>query len=150
MKEKNEILLIRFNMILLMLVFTLIVLSCKREFPEKEIINHFNKYDLLSRKLSKEGKIDSALFYANELVNIASIKNDSSLLSRAYYKKGLYHRKKRRVDSAYFYYKKSNEINQKLKDSLKIVKRFFNIASLESENELYLKSDSTAIEGLKY
>ncbi|KAB1158660.1 hypothetical protein F7018_08565 [Tenacibaculum aiptasiae] len=149
MKKKSVDLLSRFSVVLFLSVFALIISNCKKEYVKNKE-NNFSKYDLLSRKLSKEGKIDSALFYANKLVNIAFYENDSSLFSKAYFKKGLYYRKKKIIDSAYFYYQKSNEINIKLKDSIKVVRRYFNIASIESENEFYLKSDSTAIEGLRY
>ncbi|CAM1355406.1 hypothetical protein [Tenacibaculum ascidiaceicola] len=88
--------------------------------------------------------------YAKELNSLLENSKDLKSRSFAYYHMGLGYRFFKQNDSAYYYYLKSNEINIKLNDSLKIINRFYNIAFIESEEEMYLKSDSTAIQGLKY
>ncbi len=158
-----------------LLIVIIVILGCKPK--KKEIINRKKKlsYELrLENSLRNyeralnEDRIDEqisslktvsycyiklkkykrAINYANRIIPL--IDKDFESYSFAYYHIGLGYRFLKQNDSAYLYYRKSNEFNLKLKDSLKIVKRFFNLASIESEYELYFKSDSSAIEGLKY
>nr|BFF41298.1 hypothetical protein BACY1_31030 [Tenacibaculum mesophilum] len=63
---------------------------------------------------------------------------------------GLYYYRMNIEDSAYVYYKKSLGVYKKLKDSVKIGRRFLNIAIVESNYGDYLKSNTTAVDALKY
>jgi len=145
------------NFIRLLLI--LIIYSCidhnfsnikKEELQEKFYVDNYKRIDLLTKKYSKKGLLDSAIFYTNELLEIALKEKDSVLISNAYFKKGLYFKKKTQLDSAYFWYKKSVETSLAIKDSLNIAKRFSVLAKIESKNELYFESDSSAIQGLRY
>ncbi|WP_272149533.1 tetratricopeptide repeat-containing sensor histidine kinase [Tenacibaculum aiptasiae] len=117
---------------------------------EGKIRNQIKSLKTISYCCIKLGEYKKTIGYAHKIIPLIDKEKELKSYSFAYFHIGLGHRFLKQNDSAYFYYKKSNEINLRLKDTSKIIRRLFNIASIESENELYLKSDSTAIEGLRY
>lgn len=121
--------------------------KAKRESRKEDQISSGKRIVYCSFKLKDYNKVIS---YGKEIINLLKGSGDLKSYSYVYYHVGLGYRYLKQNDSTYYYYTKSNEINLKLGDSVKIMKRFYNIASIESEEELYLKSDSTAIQGLKY
>ncbi|CAM1354727.1 ATP-binding protein [Tenacibaculum halocynthiae] len=147
MKVKNKKLYVKY-----FLVLGIFFSSCYTFKKNKEKIYHkeYRKFDLLTKQLSKKKLYDSALFYSDKLLKIAFLYKDSILLSNAYYKKGLYNKKKQSNDSAYFWYMKSKKVSMAIKDSFNISRRLLALAKIECENEFYLKSDSSAIECLRY
>ncbi|MDO6675062.1 hypothetical protein Q4517_05820 [Tenacibaculum sp. 1_MG-2023] len=121
--------------------------QAKRESRKEDQISSGKRIVYCSFELKQYNRVIS---YGKEIINLLKGSGDLKSYSYVYYHIGLGYRYLKQNDSTYYYYTKSNEINIKLQDSLKIMERFYNIASLESEEELYLKSDSTAIQGLKY
>ncbi|CAM1358459.1 conserved hypothetical protein [Tenacibaculum sediminilitoris] len=121
--------------------------QAKRESRKEDQISLGKRIVYCSFELKQYNRVIS---YGKEIINLLKGSGDLKSYSYVYYHIGLGYRYLKQNDSTYYYYTKSNEINVKLQDSLKIMERFYNIASLESEEELYLKSDSTAIQGLKY
>ncbi|WP_431165187.1 hypothetical protein [Tenacibaculum halocynthiae] len=117
---------------------------------KKEYIIEYKRIDSMTKVLSKKGMLDSALFYSNRLLKLAILHKDSILISNAYFKKGLYNKKKGLLDSAYVWYRKSKDISLEINDSINIVKRLTSIAKLESDFEFYYKSDSTTYLAINY
>ncbi|WP_417785204.1 hypothetical protein [Tenacibaculum sp.] len=146
MKTRNK------NLILNLFIITALLYSCKgeEEIDGKIYYKEYRKVHLLTKELSDRGENDSALFYTRNLLKIAVLNKDTLLLSNVYYKKGLYNKRQRKSDSAYYWFLKSTEILKSINDSLNISKRLLSLAKIEHENELFLKSDSTSIRALKY
>ncbi|CAL2078895.1 ATP-binding protein [Tenacibaculum sp. 190524A05c] len=78
-----------------------------------------------------------------------SITKEDKDLARYYYKLGYVYKKQAQIDSAYKYILLSKNLNVKLKDTLKTVKRLYSLGNIEYAKELYFKSDSTFVEALK-
>ncbi|MCG7503020.1 hypothetical protein MHM83_14205 [Tenacibaculum sp. Mcav3-52] len=98
----------------------------------------------------KEKKYKEAIRASRKLLYTAQKYNNEENIGEAYYKMGLYYYRMNIEDSAYVYYKKSLGVYKKLKDSVKIGRRFLNIAIVESNYGDYLKSNTTAVDALKY
>lgn len=81
---------------------------------------------------------------------IIKVRKNKKALANDYYRLGFYFKKKNQIDSTYYYYLKSYKGYKNIKDTLKIAKQLFHITKLESDQELYNKSDSSAILVLKY
>jgi len=97
----------------------------------------------------KEKKIKLAIKCSKRIINLAkeNINIDSK---KEYHRLGYYYSLEKKSDSAYFYYKKSKEAYAKVGDSLKVGEILKEISIIESDYQLYYKSDSTAIEALRY
>ena len=128
-------------------LFFLLILNSKALSQEKK--------DALFFK-SITDKIDT-LYNLNknkEIIDLCKkiIKNrvDQKELAYDYYRLGFYFKRNNQIDSAYYYYLKSNKTYLTLKDSLNIAKQLFRISIMESNQEFYYKSDSSAISVLKY
>ncbi|CAM1360331.1 ATP-binding protein [Tenacibaculum xiamenense] len=74
---------------------------------------------------------------------------DRLMLEYRYYSLGYYFGKLNRLDSSYKYISKSKDLSLELKDTLKIAKRMFSLARIETKKEFFSKSDSTAIQALR-
>ncbi|MFL0129165.1 ATP-binding protein, partial [Tenacibaculum maritimum] len=92
-------------------------------------------------------KYDEAAALSKAIIPLLKNKRD---LGHYLYVIGYYFKKNNQIDSAYKYYQKSKNIYLSLQDSAKIAERLLNLAKIESDNELYFKSDSTAVLALKY
>lgn len=112
-------------------------------------IKHLKTISYCYSELKKQ-KPDSVIFYAKKVLLLAIKRDDLKSKAFAYSHLGLGFKKLNQIDSAYLNYNKSKEIYLELDDSLKVAKKTLNLAKIESENELYYESDSTALEALKY
>ncbi|MDE1208005.1 tetratricopeptide repeat-containing sensor histidine kinase [Tenacibaculum larymnensis] len=79
---------------------------------------------------------------------ISSLKDRE--LAKKYYKLGYYYKKVNEIDSAYKYINLSKKEYETIGDSIKISEKLFSLAKIETEIELFFKSDSTSIKALKY
>ncbi|WP_176829843.1 sensor histidine kinase [Tenacibaculum sp. MAR_2009_124] len=75
---------------------------------------------------------------------------DRVMLEHRYYSLGYYFNKINQPDSAYKYISKSKDLSLELQDTLKIAKRMFSLARIETRKEFFTKSDSTVIEALRF
>ncbi|MGG8494987.1 sensor histidine kinase [Tenacibaculum sp. TC6] len=74
---------------------------------------------------------------------------DKRKLAKEYYLIGYKYNDISQLDSAYKYISRSKDLSLQLKDTLKVVKRMYSLGKLESENELYYRSDSTIVQALR-
>ncbi|WP_440067101.1 ATP-binding protein [Tenacibaculum discolor] len=110
----------------------------------------YKRLDSLAKNFVRKNNLDSALYNTKKLVKLSYALKDSVYITHALYQLGLNHKRINNIDSAYFWYTKSKEISISSGDSLTTSKRILSLAKLESNFDLFLKSDSTAIQGLKY
>ncbi|OSY89134.1 hypothetical protein WH52_00300 [Tenacibaculum holothuriorum] len=96
----------------------------------------------------QEKDLSSAIRYTKDVIVLKNKLRHS--LSKEYYRLGYYFFLNNKQDSAYVNYKKSKEAYEKEGDSLNAGKVLKEIAVIESNYQLYYKSDSTAIKALKY
>ncbi|MCO7185432.1 hypothetical protein NH341_08340 [Tenacibaculum sp. XPcli2-G] len=99
---------------------------------------------ILGNSQEKELK-EKILNIKQEILNLEKEK-----LAKKYYQLGYYYKKDNNIDSAYKYFDASKKEYEALGDSIKIAEKLFSLAKIESEIELFFKSDSTAIKALKY
>ena len=99
---------------------------------------------ILGNSQEKELK-EKILNIRQEILNLEKEK-----LAKKYYQLGYYYKKDNNIDSAYKYFDASKKEYEALGDSIKIAEKLFSLAKIESEIELFFKSDSTAIKALKY
>ncbi|WP_417800176.1 hypothetical protein [Tenacibaculum sp.] len=99
---------------------------------------------ILGNSQEKELK-EKILNIRQEILNLQKEK-----LAKKYYQLGYYYKKDNNIDSAYKYFDASKKEYEVLGDSIKIAEKLFSLAKIESEIELFFKSDSTAIKALKY
>ncbi|MBG7630967.1 MAG: hypothetical protein IZT56_11110 [Bacteroidetes bacterium] len=93
---------------------------------------------------------DSAIYTSKNLLIQAIKINDSVAISGAYLRVGYYYDANYQKDSAYYFYKLSNEISLALKDSVKIGHGLVRTAIIQSDLGDYQGSDNTAVKALKY
>lgn len=86
-------------------------------------------------------------FFAQKSEKIDTLESNKA---KNYHYKAYTLRKEQKKDSAYYFYKKANEIFVNIKDSLLIGDTFVNMAILQSDVGDYIGSDQTAVEALKY
>ncbi|MEQ3500198.1 hypothetical protein ABMY20_10610 [Tenacibaculum sp. SSH1-16] len=110
----------------------------------------YKRLDSLAKNFVRKNNLDSALYNTKKLVKLSYALKDSVYIAHAFYQLGLNHKRINNIDSTYFWYTKSKEISISIGDSLMTSKRILSLAKLESNFDLFLKSDSTAIQGLKY
>jgi len=106
----------------------------------ENIIDKINDLDYLNRK-------EEVIGLCRIIIDRRKNKNE---LANDYYRLGYYFKKDHQIDSTYNYYLKSYQIYSSLNDSLNVAKQLFKISKLESDQELYNKSDSSAVSALKY
>jgi len=99
------------------------------------------------KKLASLKKYEEVLDLSRKIIEKRKNKNE---LANDYYRLGFYFKKNKEIDSAYNYYLKANQIYLSINDTLNIAKQLLKISKLESEQELYNKSDSSAVSVLKY
>ncbi|RKF03380.1 hypothetical protein C8N26_1765 [Tenacibaculum lutimaris] len=99
---------------------------------------------ILGNSQEKELK-EKILNIRQEILNLEKEK-----LAKKYYQLGYYYKKDNNIDSAYKYFDASKKEYEALGDSIKIAEKLFSLSKIESEIELFFKSDSTAIKALKY
>lgn len=92
-------------------------------------------------------KYDKAIELSKEIIKK---RIDKSKLGKDYYRLGFYFKKNNQIDSAYYFYIKSSQVYLNLQDTLNIAKQLLNISSIESQQGLYNKSDSSALSSLRY
>ena len=96
--------------------------------------------------ISQEKELkEKILNIRQEILNLEKEK-----LAKKYYQLGYYYKKDNNIDSAYKYFDASKKEYEALGDSIKIAEKLFSLAKIESEIELFFKSDSTAIKALRY
>lgn len=166
--KKNKVL-------ILIYIYIITLLSCNKEdvnkdenFSEEEIVKELTYKERLNYYLAKKGNLDdykvtrniafcysklgqsdSSIYYLNEfLKNKKNIPNEQ--LGMLFYRLGINHKKLNEINEKYKYFVKSMEEYLKVKDSIKIGERLFSIAKIESDFDMFLKSDSTSVEALKY
>ncbi|MCF2875066.1 MULTISPECIES: sensor histidine kinase [unclassified Tenacibaculum] len=93
-------------------------------------------------KLKYEKKISN-------LKNVINVTEDGIKKASKYYSLGYFYKKNNQLDSAYKYISVSKELYDRFKDTIKVVEKMFSLGKLESENELFFKSDSTFVQALK-
>jgi signal transduction histidine kinase len=121
----------------------------KQELDEVLEKSNYEKVKKSSTKYSKLNMNDSAIYCVNKFIENNKFIS-SSQLGNLSYRKGYYYNKNKQYDSAYYYISKSLEEYLKINDSIKIGERLFSIAKIESDFDMFLKSDSTSVEALKY
>ncbi|CAM1369839.1 tetratricopeptide repeat-containing sensor histidine kinase [Tenacibaculum xiamenense] len=107
------------------------------------VVLYANLYGQNKEKTNYDKIIDSI---RKELIEI----DTEEELEYKYYSLGYYFNKINQSDSAYKYISKSKDICLKLKDTLKTVQRMFSLAKIESKKDFFSKSDSTAIQALRF
>ncbi len=100
------------------------------------------------KKHSELKNYKKVISLCREIIRL-NIGNNNRLASD-YYRLGFYFKKIQKKDSTYKYFLKSKSIYEFLKDSSKVTEKLFSLAKIESNHGLFYKSDSTAIEALKY
>ena len=108
---------------------------------------------VLKRKITLFQKLkqnDSAIQVSKELLKLALKRNDAAGVSSAFLKIGYFYNEKFQKDSAYYFYKRSNEMSFALKDTAKIGQSLVRIAIIQSEIGDYLGSDISAVQSLEY
>ncbi|CAL2104279.1 conserved protein of unknown function [Tenacibaculum sp. 190130A14a] len=108
----------------------------------------YEEIKILNKKFDNLKQYDSAIYHLNKFVKSKDL--TFSELGGLYYRIGINYRKLEKLDSTYYYYKKSKENHVLAEDSILVAYRLFSLASIESDNELFARSDSTAIMGLRY
>ncbi|WP_408039618.1 tetratricopeptide repeat-containing sensor histidine kinase [Tenacibaculum amylolyticum] len=101
------------------------------------------------KKAKSSKNYNKAIKLSKKLLNFAE-KSDYETLGNDYKRLGFYYKKNKKKDSAYFYYEKSLENYLVSNDSTNISKNLLYLAKIESDFELYYKSDSTALSALSY
>ncbi|CAM1367253.1 conserved exported hypothetical protein [Tenacibaculum litoreum] len=104
------------------------------------------KYSFYKRK----GLNKKTIIYADSILNLLKKGKENQELALAYNRVGYLHYRNKAYDKAYKNYEESKAVYKKLNDSLNVASRLLALAKLESNFDLFLKSDSTAIEVLKY
>lgn len=108
----------------------------------KEVKSSIKVYDSLK-------KYDSGINHLESLLKTKKGLNPRQL-GYLYYRIGVNYKRLKQTDSAYNYYKKSKESYVEKYDSIYIANRLFSMASIESSYELFDRSDSTAVSGLRF
>lgn len=117
--------------------------------PLPDSISYFtlNNISFLYGNLNK---LDSAIYYAKQMLSLNITANNNTYLGKVYSKLGGYFDEKNLTDSAFYYYNKSKEYYLKANDSLRLGTCIYNIAVIESDYGSFSTSDSTLVEALKY
>ena len=148
--------------IIIVILIILCLFNCRNNEKKEETSNgklkkdteqkrkEYEKLDSLAKDFVRNNNIDSALYYSKKLIKQSYKLKDSTYIAHAFYQVGLNNKRINNIDSAYFYYSISASILKKINDSVRLGNRLLSIAKIESENELYYKSDSTAISALKF
>ncbi|MDC8002737.1 hypothetical protein POV27_01615 [Aureisphaera galaxeae] len=106
-----------------------------------------------SRKASlynDEDKWDLAIQASHVLLEKAQLKSDSNYIGTAYFKIGLYNKKKKEWTKAFENYNRSFKIHRNIGDSLKAGKRCMAMANIQKRMGDYGGSLQTAIDGLEF
>lgn len=98
----------------------------------------------------KKKEYKKGIEYTDKLLTYYKKHGVKKKIEKEYSRKAFYFLKYGEIDSSYVYYTKAVNIYKEHKDSVNVVDMLKELAVIESNNELYYKSDSTAIEALKY
>ncbi|WP_103068149.1 tetratricopeptide repeat-containing sensor histidine kinase [Aquimarina sediminis] len=99
-------------------------------------------------ELNNNVKLDSAIYYANTLLQKAKVANNRYFELKAYNKLAYYHKKNNSPFEAVRYYTKSKELNILLGDTTNAINKLRYIASIQKRLGDYYSSENTAIEAL--
>ncbi|WGH76055.1 hypothetical protein P8625_02500 [Tenacibaculum tangerinum] len=166
--KKDKTLILTYIIIIALLSCNKKTVKNEEDVKEEDIVKQFTYRERLSYYLSKKGNLDdfniirniaycynklekpdSSIFYINEfLKNQKNISNEQ--LGMVFYRLGINYKKLNKINEAYKYFVKSKEHYLREGDSLKVGEKLFSIAKIESEKELYYKSDETCIKALEY
>lgn len=116
-------------------------------------IKNKSSFDSIYKKVnyfSKNRDINKALIFSRKLLNVASINNNEKQKAISYFKIAEYQRKLNFKDSAFYYYNKSKDLYHQQNDSIQLGRILFQVAIIESKFGSFSKSDSTAVQSLKY
>ncbi len=127
------------------IVFCVILYSCTQD---KDLMEQqVSEVSILEENTltcSKEGKYEIAIYYANELLELAKRKNDTSIYKIAYDKLSRYYFVIKRKDLAIYYADKLQKVAEKTNDTLKLAKAKW------KKGYYYKKMDSLKLSYLNY
>ncbi len=95
-------------------------------------------------------QIDSAFYYDKLLLQKSQILNSSYFMGKASLRIGYYFKSHQVYDSAYYYYNRSKNYFQKIKDSSQIGRRLLVMAQIQQDQNDYFGSKETITEALEY
>ncbi|GAA3521055.1 hypothetical protein GCM10022393_39240 [Aquimarina addita] len=102
-----------------------------------------------STRLIKLKKLDSAIFYANELLDKSIFIKDTFHQLKSYNKLAKYHRANNEYFKSVNFYNKSKELNLLLGDTIKAINKLRFIESIQKQLGDFNSSENTAIEALQ-
>ena len=132
------------------LLFSVLVYSnSKQKLVQKDsiLLNDLKKkYDLTK----KNKDFNKALIYADSILLFFKKNNDVEKIALSYNRLGYIYYKQKKYNRAYEMYVEAKKNYSILNDNLNVAKRLLALAKIESDFELYYKSDSTATTALSF
>lgn len=119
----------------------------------KQLDDEFYAYKALMRKTSlhrNKQELDSAIFYAKELLSFGEDHNDNTYIGKALVKLGLYHVDKIDLSQSFFYYNRAFLHYKNIGDSTEMGKQLHAMAIIQKSLGDYIGSKTTATDGLRY
>ena len=100
--------------------------------------------------LSKNGKIDEALVYADSIFLKANLLQNTLYIARSYFRKGFCYYKMDDYEKSFYNYVLAKKYYLKLKDSNQVAGKLLNMASIQKNIGDFGAAKESVIEGLKF
>ncbi len=107
----------------------------------------------LMRKTKLLGQIkqyDSAIFYSNQLYELAKQNRDTIYMVKAYTKLGIYYRRNNELVKAFNHHNKAFKIARIVKDTIRAGRSLLQMANIQTFLGDYSGSKTTAVDGVTY